>query len=193
VASVQFSRTVERRYAGRRGACADAIFFSRLRSPAAGAGLSKLNSMLASSCKRRGALRVDAQGSTAHTQPARFGRHARPNRSSTVRSFPLTKSRRPAGRCGWGTVVLPRKEVIQPQLPLRLPCSRRPPCRHGAWTISSSSPLSAEPGFEQTALPRVPRTSWWPEHQKHWSRGARRVVSEGSAKAPGWAPPRLPC
>ena len=28
----------------------------------------------------------------------------------------------PAGRCDRGTVVLPRKEVIQPQLPLRLPC-----------------------------------------------------------------------
>ena len=25
-------------------------------------------------------------------------------------------------RCDRGTVVLPRKEVIQPQLPLRLPC-----------------------------------------------------------------------
>jgi hypothetical protein len=28
----------------------------------------------------------------------------------------------PDGRCLRGTVVLPRKEVIQPQLPLRLPC-----------------------------------------------------------------------
>jgi hypothetical protein len=28
----------------------------------------------------------------------------------------------PDGRCDRGTVVLPRKEVIQPQLPLRLPC-----------------------------------------------------------------------
>jgi hypothetical protein len=26
------------------------------------------------------------------------------------------------GRCSRGTEVLPRKEVIQPQLPLRLPC-----------------------------------------------------------------------
>jgi len=34
--------------------------------------------------------------------------------------------------------VLPRKEVIQPQLPLRLTCSRGSPCRHEAWTISSS-------------------------------------------------------
>jgi hypothetical protein len=53
---------------------------------------------------------------------------------------------------------LPRKEVIQPQLPLRLPCSRWPPCRHGARTISSSSLLEAKPVFEQTALPRMPRT-----------------------------------
>jgi len=28
--------------------------------------------------------------------------------------------------------------VIQPHLPVRLPCSRVPPCRHEAWTISSS-------------------------------------------------------
>ena len=34
------------------------------------------------------------------------------------------RSRRAAhnGRCNRGTEVLPRKEVIQPQLPLRLPC-----------------------------------------------------------------------
>jgi hypothetical protein len=31
-----------------------------------------------------------------------------------------------------------RKEVIQPHLPVRLPCSRGSPCRHEAWTISSS-------------------------------------------------------
>jgi len=47
--------------------------------------------------------------------------------------------------------------VIQPQLPLRLPCSRWPPCRHGARTISSSSLPNANPGVEQTALSRVPR------------------------------------
>src|SRR5258708_39390508 len=35
-------------------------------------------------------------------------------------------------------VKLLRKEVIQPHLPVRLPCSRRSPCRHEAWTISSS-------------------------------------------------------
>jgi hypothetical protein len=64
----------------------------------------------------------------------------------------------PDDRCARGTVVLPRKEVIQPQLPLRLPCSRGSSCRHEAWTISSSSLLDAKPRFEQTALPRVPRT-----------------------------------
>jgi hypothetical protein len=31
-----------------------------------------------------------------------------------------------------------RKEVIQPQVPLRLPCSCGSLCRHRAWTISSS-------------------------------------------------------
>ena len=36
---------------------------------------------------------------------------------------PLPRGRRRlSGRCGRGTEVLPRKEVIQPQLPLRLPC-----------------------------------------------------------------------
>src|SRR2546426_427708 len=46
-----------------------------------------------------------------------------------------------------------RKEVIQPHLPVRLPCSRWSPCRQEAWTISSSS-----------------------------TRGVRRVVSEGSGE-----------
>jgi hypothetical protein len=58
--------------------------------------------------------------------------------------------------------VLPRKEVIQPQLPLRLPCSRGSPCRHEAWTISSSSLFDAKSRIEQTALSRVPRT-----HSRH--------------------------
>ena len=33
--------------------------------------------------------------------------------------------------------LLLRKEVIQPHLPVRLPCSGDSPCRHEAWTISS--------------------------------------------------------
>src|SRR3984957_18758504 len=54
--------------------------------------------------------------------------------------------------------MLPRKEVIQPQLPLRLPCSRGSPCRHEAWTISSSWSLEApKTGLQQTALPWMPR------------------------------------
>jgi len=71
------------------------------------------------------------------------------------------RSRRAArnGRCNRGTEVLPRKEVIQPQLPLRLPCSRGSPCRHEARTISSSSSLELGSNLEQTALPRVPRTN----------------------------------
>jgi len=32
--------------------------------------------------------------------------------------------------------------VIQPHLPVRLPCSRRSPCRHEARTISSSRPTA---------------------------------------------------
>ena len=35
---------------------------------------------------------------------------------------PRVARRRLGGRSDRGTVVLPRKEVIQPQLPLRLPC-----------------------------------------------------------------------
>jgi hypothetical protein len=46
--------------------------------------------------------------------------------------------------------------VIQPHLPVRLPCSRGSPCRHGAWTISPS--WSSTPGVEQAALPRMPRS-----------------------------------
>jgi hypothetical protein len=90
---------------------------------------------------------VDMLGPTARTPAGTFG---------------LTRSPSPDGRCDRGTVVLPRKEVIQPQLPLRLPCSRGSPCRHGAWTISSSSLLDAKPRIEQTSLPRVPRT-----HARH--------------------------
>jgi hypothetical protein len=52
--------------------------------------------------------------------------------------------------------VLPRKEVIQPQLPLRLPCSRGSPCRHGAWTISSSWLSTTKTSGQQTALPWMP-------------------------------------
>jgi hypothetical protein len=59
-------------------------------------------------------------------------------------------------------VELLRKEVIQPHLPVRLPCSCHSPCRHGARTISSS------------CIDRRRRTSL--------SRrtGARRMASEGS-------------
>ena len=57
--------------------------------------------------------------------PARFGRHARPHgRRPTLpdRSRPKWRAGRSAP-CRTGTVsVLPRKEVIQPHLPVRLPC-----------------------------------------------------------------------
>ena len=54
--------------------------------------------------------------------PARFGRHARPERTVTDRISRSSRDHGPDGRCDRGTLVLPRKEVIQPQLPLRLPC-----------------------------------------------------------------------
>jgi hypothetical protein len=47
-------------------------------------------------------------------RPARFGRHARPG----LLASDLEIAARPTG----APMVLPRKEVIQPQLPLRLPC-----------------------------------------------------------------------
>jgi hypothetical protein len=53
--------------------------------------------------------------------------------------------------------VLPRKEVIQPQLPLRLPCSCGSPCRHGAWTISSSwLPRDPNGAINRLYFPWVP-------------------------------------
>src|ERR1700684_1500837 len=64
-------------------------------------------------------------GGSHDTRPAtaRFGRHARPDRAITARSLPAHEERdacRPVRSGHW--YVLPRKEVIQPQLPLRLPC-----------------------------------------------------------------------
>jgi hypothetical protein len=57
--------------------------------------------------------------------PARFGRHARPHGRGPAlpgRSRPEWRAGR-AAPCRTGTVsVLPRKEVIQPHLPVRLPC-----------------------------------------------------------------------
>jgi hypothetical protein len=85
VASVQFSRTVERRYAGHRRACADAIFLAAAL-PATDAGLSKLNSMLALFADDAVTLRVDGARRDDGIRPARFGRRARPNRSLTLRS-----------------------------------------------------------------------------------------------------------
>src|SRR5438270_13024376 len=46
-----------------------------------------------------------------------------------------------------------RKEVIQPHLPVRLPCSRGSPCRHEAWTISSSWLLSTDAFSGATSRP----------------------------------------
>ncbi len=159
VASVQFSRTGEKLI--RRPFQAVATAISRTRLPLARTTPVSQNS---TACRRFGCRFSDDPPSRTEVggrfdAPVRFGRHARPDRSYTVWSFALTRSPTPCGRFGRGTVVLPRKEVIQPQLPLRLPCSRGSPCRHEAWTISSSSLPDAESGFEQTALPRVPRAN----------------------------------
>jgi hypothetical protein len=156
VASVQFSRTVERRI--RRplvGMCGDDR--DRLCPTTDGRRSLKTQQhagIVADSC--RSASQV-VRSLAARVHPAKFGRHARPNRTVTDRISRPSRGHGPDGRCDRGTVVLPRKEVIQPQLPLRLPCSRGSPCRHGAWTISSSSLLGAKTRFEQTSLPRVPQ------------------------------------
>jgi hypothetical protein len=91
-------------------------------------GLSKLNSMhgLELGGMPRDARSV-AAGRVSGTAagPARSGRHARPHgRRPTLpdRSRPKWRAGR-AAPCRTGTVsVLPRKEVIQPHLPVRLPC-----------------------------------------------------------------------
>ena len=105
VATVQFSRAV------REGvACA-----TPARWPATGRGLSKLNSMhpVPSAELRigRGPGSVDVLG-------------------HTVGSWAWSSARVPKEACGAGqrravwapVLVLPRKEVIQPHLPVRLPC-----------------------------------------------------------------------
>jgi hypothetical protein len=46
-----------------------------------------------------------------------------------------------------------RKEVIQPHLPVRLPCSRRPPYRYEARTISSSWFQSADAFLDAMTAP----------------------------------------
>jgi hypothetical protein len=75
-------------------------------------------------------------------------------RAPTSCEAPFDRPAAGPGHC----YVLPRKEVIQPQLPLRLPCSRGSPCRHEAWTISSSWSLDLpKTGHQQTALPWMPR------------------------------------
>ena len=56
--------------------------------------------------------------------PARFGRRARPiGRSRVAHAQGTSPERRRTARFQSGTsLVLPRKEVIQPHLPVRLPC-----------------------------------------------------------------------
>ena len=56
--------------------------------------------------------------------PARFGRRARPiGRSRVAHAQGTSPRRRRTARFRSGTsLVLPRKEVIQPHLPVRLPC-----------------------------------------------------------------------
>ena len=109
-------------YVGRRWVCADRALCASTPPPA-DAGLSKLNSMLASfaDSSRSGSPSSQEPLPRLPIQPGSvdmLGPNARaPEGLSGSRG-----ARMPAGRCDRGTVVLPRKEVIQPQLPLRLPC-----------------------------------------------------------------------
>ena len=81
----------------------------------------------------RAGARPVSQNSTACTGsssavclagPARFGRRARPiGRSRVAHAQGTCPKRRRTARFRSGTsLVLPRKEVIQPHLPVRLPC-----------------------------------------------------------------------
>jgi hypothetical protein len=121
VASVQFSRTVERRI--RRpllGMCGRALCATA--PPPADAGLSKLNSMLASLrtclawppssqesplCSSIQPGSVDMLGPNAQSPTGSHDSRGATDLTAVALGAPL---------------VLPRKEVIQPQLPLRLPC-----------------------------------------------------------------------
>jgi hypothetical protein len=172
VASVQFSRTVERRMTP-----ADAGFM-RARSvrvcPTTG-GRRSLKTQQ-HDWHRCGPTETRSPSSReslpcASIQPGSVDMLG-PNAQSPTGSQGSRRSRGPDGRHTRGTVVLPRKEVIQPQLPLRLPCSRRSPCRHGAWTISSSSLLETKPRIEQTSLPRMPRTN---AHRKGLMTGCQNI------------------
>ena len=121
VASVQFSRTVERRiHRPLLGSCGRALCATA--PPPADAGLSKLNSMLASlrTCLARSPSSQESSR-CAPIQPGSVDMLG-PSVQSPTGSQISQMSYGPAGRCARGTVVLPRKEVIQPQLPLRLPC-----------------------------------------------------------------------
>ena len=103
LATVQFSRSAERRTRP-----ASPWRRAERRSGGAGrAGPSKLNSM----------RRPRSWPKAACVAPARFGRR------SSCRGRPRDRRRAPGRvRPAVRPRALPRKEVIQPQLPLRLPC-----------------------------------------------------------------------
>ena len=116
VASVQFSRTVKRRYAGRP---------ARRYAERCDQGRRSLKTQQhAGPCAAASACRPQvAREGAPGGHPARLGRHARPDRR--MPSASVASPRRAIALRALhdrGTVVLPRKEVIQPQLPLRLPC-----------------------------------------------------------------------
>ena len=115
VAAVQFSRAAER--------CA--------RGDSSRSAVSQNSTACTgSSSTICGALRRQRGNShmRAPAGPARFGRRTRPYGRRTSHRFPPRApegaGRRPAmSPCRRGPIKgLPRKEVIQPQLPLRLPC-----------------------------------------------------------------------
>src|SRR5579863_3739015 len=112
-------------YTGLRRACAEAISISPLR-PTPG-GRRSLKAQQHAGGLDAGLLRAPSRTGPDERRgaPVRFGRHARPGlllspSELTLRPVGLDEIERPLGpgHC----YVLPRKEVIQPQLPLRLPC-----------------------------------------------------------------------
>ncbi len=123
VATVQFSRTVERRL--RRPILAYSATSSfdmsheHRRTP-----VSQNSTACWTCCGRLPRSPPSSRGRGPRGgHPARFGRHARPGplTSHGLRAGDRMGPSRDGPRTG-ARNVLPRKEVIQPQLPLRLPC-----------------------------------------------------------------------
>ena len=94
---------------------------------------------------RRPSFRSSPEGKSVLAGP--------PGKGNRIASAPLESMGAQVNVCHLRAPVLLRKEVIQPHLPVRLPCSRLPPYRYGAWTISSSWFGSADASLDAINAP----------------------------------------